>query len=103
MTTPPRAMPIFTRTFDLLSWLLPVPRQVPRAHRQVFTRPLLDAAGDPREALERANLARGVRRHRQLTPTPAVLAVAPGGATLPASAVRIQCPARQSTERHLPG
>jgi hypothetical protein len=62
----PSEMPIFTRSFDLLSWLLPVTRHFPRANRHDFTRRLLDAAFDLREALERANLLRGRERLRQL-------------------------------------
>jgi len=57
--TEAREMPIFTRTFDLLFWLLPVTNHFPRANRHDYTRRLLDAAFDLREALERANLGRG--------------------------------------------
>ena len=49
-------MPIFTRTFDLLTWLLPATNHFPRAHRHTFTRRLLDAAFDLRERLEEANI-----------------------------------------------
>jgi hypothetical protein len=59
-------MPIFTRSFDLLSWLLPVTHSFPRAHRHDFTRRLLDAAFDLRERLEQANLRRGEARRRSL-------------------------------------
>jgi len=59
-------MPIFTRSFDLLSWLLPVTNHFPRAHRHGFTRRLLDAAFDLREHLEQANLRRGDARRRCL-------------------------------------
>ena len=45
-------MVIFTRTFDLLTWLLPVTNHFPRAHRHTFTQRLLDAAFDLRERLE---------------------------------------------------
>ena len=62
----PREMPNFTRSFDLLSWLLPATKHFPRANRHDFTRRLLDAAFDLREALERANLLRGRERLRQL-------------------------------------
>ena len=48
-------MPIFTRTFDFLSWLLPVTNHFPRAHRHTVTQRLLDAAFDLRERLEEAN------------------------------------------------
>ena len=52
-------MPIFTRTFDFLTWLLPATHHFPRAHRHDFTRRLLDSAFDLRERLEEANLRRG--------------------------------------------
>ncbi|MGH8567337.1 MAG: hypothetical protein ACREXU_04795 [Gammaproteobacteria bacterium] len=55
-------MPIFTRTFDLLSWLLPATNQFPRAHRHSATRRLLDAASYSTERLEEANLRRGAAR-----------------------------------------
>jgi hypothetical protein len=61
-----KEMPIFTRTFDFLSWLLPATNHFPRAHRHSFTRRLLDAAFDLRERLEEANLRRGEARHIQL-------------------------------------
>ena len=59
-------MPIFTRTFDLLAWLLPATNHFPRAHRQSVTRRLLDAALDLREYLEEANLRKGGERRRSL-------------------------------------
>ena len=52
-------MPIFTRTYDLLTWLVPVTNHFPRAHRHTVTRRLLDAAFDLRERLEEANLRHG--------------------------------------------
>jgi len=55
-------MPIFTRTYDLLTWLLPATNHFPRAHRHTFTRHLLDAAFDLRERLEEANLRQGAAR-----------------------------------------
>lgn len=57
---------IFTRTFDFLSWLLPMTNNFPRAHRHTFTRRLLDAAFDLRAHLEIANLRRGRARLEQL-------------------------------------
>jgi hypothetical protein len=33
MTSAQREMPIFTRTFDLLTWLLSATNNFPRAHR----------------------------------------------------------------------
>lgn len=59
-------MVIFTRTFDLLTWLLPVTNHFPRAHRLTFTRRLLDAAFDLRERLEEANLRRAEARRERL-------------------------------------
>lgn len=59
-------MPIFTRTFDFLSWLLPVTNHFPRAHRHTFSRRLLDAAFDLRERLEEANQRRGDERLARL-------------------------------------
>ena len=62
-----KEMPIFTRRFDFLSWLLPVSNHFPRAQRHAFTRRLLDAAFDLRERLEEANLRRGEKRYELLT------------------------------------
>jgi hypothetical protein len=61
-----KEMVIFTRTFDFLTWLLPMTNNFPRAHRHTFTRRLFDAAFDLRERLEEANLRSGVRRLEQL-------------------------------------
>ena len=55
-------MPIFTRTYDLLVWLLQVTRHFPKMHRHDFTKRLLDAAFDLRESLELANLRRAAAR-----------------------------------------
>ena len=51
----PNEMPIFVRTFDFLTWLLPATNHFPRAHRHTVTQRLLDAALDLRERLEEAN------------------------------------------------
>jgi hypothetical protein len=59
-------MVIFTRTFDLLTWLLPATNHFPKAHRHTFTKRLLDAAFDLRERLEEANLNRGAARTEKL-------------------------------------
>jgi four helix bundle protein len=58
---PSAEMTIFTRTFDFLSWLLPVTNNFPRAHRHTLTRRLVDAAFDLRERLEEANLRQAQR------------------------------------------
>ena len=67
-------MPIFTRTFDLLTWLLPATNHFPRAHRHTFTRRLLDAAFDLRERLEEANLRKRISRLEQLAKADEALA-----------------------------
>ena len=59
-------MPIFTRTFDFLTWLLPATNSFPKAHRNTATRRLLDAAFNLRERLEEANLRRGIARKERL-------------------------------------
>jgi four helix bundle protein len=67
-------MPIFTRTFDFLTWLLPVTNHFPRTHRHTATQRLLDAAFDLRERLEEANLRRGSARQEKLTQADEALA-----------------------------
>lgn len=62
----PPEMPIFTRTFDFLTWLLPVSNNFPRAHRLTVTQRLLNAAFDLRERLEEANARRGGERRERL-------------------------------------
>jgi len=59
-------MPIFTRTFDFLTWLLPATNHFPRAHRHSFTSRLLNAAFDLRERLEEANHRQGQARLERL-------------------------------------
>ncbi|MBI4670607.1 MAG: diversity-generating retroelement protein Avd [Chloroflexi bacterium] len=59
-------MPIFTRTFDFLTWLLPLTNQFPRAHRFTATARLLDAAFDVRERLEEAQYRSGKERLERL-------------------------------------
>jgi hypothetical protein len=67
-------MPIFSKTFDLLTWLLPMTNHFPRAHRHTFTQRLLDAAFDLRERLEEANVQRGASRRAKLLEADAALA-----------------------------
>lgn len=38
-------MPIFTRTFDFLTWLLPITNHFPTAHRNTFKNPSVPACG----------------------------------------------------------
>jgi hypothetical protein len=59
-------MVIFTRSYDLLTWLLPATNSFPRAHRHTFTQRMLEAAFDLREALEVANLRKGAARSERL-------------------------------------
>lgn len=63
---PREEMPIFARTHDLLTWLLPATNHFPRAHRHTFTRRVLDVAFDLREHIERANHRRGPERLAEL-------------------------------------
>lgn len=55
-------MVIFTRTFDLLTWLLPAADHFPKAQRFVVTKRLTDAVLDFQEALFDANAERQVER-----------------------------------------
>ena len=59
-------MPIFTRTFDMLNWLLPATNNFPRTYRHSFTQRLLDAAFDLNERLYEANLRYGRARLERL-------------------------------------
>ena len=52
-------MVIFTRTFDLLEWLLPKSERFPRAYRSTATQRLMDAALDLQEALVEAQTREG--------------------------------------------
>ncbi|GAB4162949.1 MAG: hypothetical protein Fur0021_37620 [Candidatus Promineifilaceae bacterium] len=59
-------IPIFTRTYDFLVWLMPVTNHFPRVYRHTFTQRLLNAAFDLRERLEEANLRKGAARREKL-------------------------------------
>jgi four helix bundle protein len=59
-------MVIFTRSFDFLTWLLPITNHFPRTHRFTFTQRLLAAAFDLREHIEMANLRQDSARLEQL-------------------------------------
>jgi four helix bundle protein len=59
-------MVIFTRTFDLLSWLLPRCETFPKSQRFVVTQRLQDAALDLQEQLYQANAHMGPARLEQL-------------------------------------
>jgi four helix bundle protein len=57
-----KEMPIFTRTFDFLAWLMPMTNHFPRSQRFLVTKRLLDAALDFQEAIVEANNRWGVER-----------------------------------------
>jgi hypothetical protein len=58
--------PIFTKTFDVVTWLLGTAERFPRSQRFVVTRRLLDAALNFQEILFDANIRRGRERLRKL-------------------------------------
>ena len=55
-------MVIFTRTFDMLSWLLPHAKDFPQEQRFIVTQRLLNAALDFQEAIFEANARSGKTR-----------------------------------------
>jgi four helix bundle protein len=58
--------PIFTKTFDFVTWLLAAANHFPRSQRFVVTKRLLDAALDFQELLVDANVRRGRDRLNKL-------------------------------------
>ena len=54
--------PLFTKTFDFISWLLQATNHFPRSQRFVVTKRLLDAALDFQELLVDANVRRREER-----------------------------------------
>lgn len=50
--------PLFTKTFDFVTWLLPLTNHFPRSQRFIVTKRLLDAALDFQERVLEANTAR---------------------------------------------
>lgn len=48
-------MPLFTRAFDFITWLLPVTNDYPKTHWRTVAKRLLDAALDFREHIEASN------------------------------------------------
>lgn len=59
-------MVIFTRTYDLMKWLLPKSERFPKIYRSTVTQRLMDAALDFQEALLQANSYRDKIRLRHL-------------------------------------
>lgn len=66
MSNPQTEMPLFTKTYDFLAWLVPMANHFPRIHRQTITRRLLDAALDFQECILDANSLRGAARSARL-------------------------------------
>jgi len=66
-------MIIFTRTYDLLSWLIPRTLDFPRAQRFVVTRRLQEAVLDFQEQIIEANRLRGRERLTRLRQADAAL------------------------------
>ncbi len=59
-------MPLFTKSYDFLQWLIPKTNSFPRLHRHTVTRRLLDAALDFQECILEANALRGEQRKAML-------------------------------------
>ena len=64
---------IFTRTYDLLSWLIPHTLNFPRTQRFVVTQRLQDAVLDFQERILEANRLRGRERLERLRHADAAL------------------------------
>jgi four helix bundle protein len=59
-------MVIFTRTYDFISWLLPLAEKFPRSQRFVITQRLQNASLNFQEAIIEANVVRGTSRLEKL-------------------------------------
>jgi four helix bundle protein len=62
----PDEMVIFTRTYDFISWLLPMTMNFPRSQRFVVTNRLQAAALNFQEQIIEANAQRGAKRAEKL-------------------------------------
>lgn len=62
----PEEMVIFTRTYDLLTWLMPLAEKFPRSQRFVVTQRLQKAVLDFQELIIEANSQRGSFRAEKL-------------------------------------
>ena len=69
----PEQMVILTRTFDLLTWLLPKAEQFPKLYRSTVTQRLMSATLDFQEALFEAQSQGGSTRQRHLRQADAAL------------------------------
>ena len=65
--------PLFARTFDFISWLLPRTQSFPRSQRFTITKRLQDAALDFQELIVDAEAARGTARRDLLRQADAAL------------------------------
>jgi hypothetical protein len=65
--------PLFARTFDFVSWLLPRAQSFPRPQRFVVTQRLQSAALDFQELIVDADVARGAGRLERLRRADAAL------------------------------
>lgn len=63
---PEEKMIIFTRTYDLISWLLPMTEKFPKSQRFVITQRLQNAVLNFQESLIEANALRGALRAQKL-------------------------------------
>jgi four helix bundle protein len=63
---PEEKMVIFTRTYDLLTWLLPLTESFPRSQRFVVTQRLQSAILQFQELIIEANAVRGTNRAGKL-------------------------------------
>jgi four helix bundle protein len=59
-------MVIFTRTYDFISWVLPLAERFPRSQRFVVTQRLQNAALNFQESIIEANSLRGASRTEKL-------------------------------------
>lgn len=59
-------MIIFTKTYDFISWLLPLAEKFPRSQRFVVTQRLQNAAFNFQESIIEANSLRGAPRAEKL-------------------------------------
>jgi len=62
----PDEMVIFTRTFDLLTWLLPKLEHFPKAYRHTVTQRMMDAVLDCQESLFDAQSQAGTTQQKHL-------------------------------------
>ena len=62
----PETLVIFTRTYDFVTWILPMTEKFPKSQRFVVTQRLQNAVLNFQESLIEANALRGARRAEKL-------------------------------------